>query len=161
VPDIMDSRSGALPQPTAAGPPRHVGAWRFTVAPMDASVPQVRRAVRELLYRQRAPVSEELLQGLLLILSELVTNGVRHAALLTPQIGVEVGLDASWVRIAVEDGHPYRPKALEAAPDHQHTSGRGLLLVKIITLEAGGSCGVEPTAAGGKVIWAALPLDRV
>lgn len=134
------------------------GTWRFAAPATDTSVPQLRHAVRDLVERQRAPVPGELLQGLLLIVSELVTNSVRHAALLSPEIGVEVSLGATWVRVAVEDGHPYRPKALEANPDQEHTGGRGLLLVKTITQEAGGVCDVEQTGAGGKVIWAALPL---
>ncbi|WP_344266127.1 ATP-binding protein [Streptomyces sodiiphilus] len=157
----MDSRSDAPPQRAVPPPPPREGAWRFTVAPAEASVPQIRRAVRELLRRQQVPVSDDLLQGLLLILTELVTNGIRHAALLTPRIGVEVAVDDRWVRVAVEDGHPYRPKALEQAPALENTSGRGLLLVKVITAEAGGRCGVEPTAVGGKTVWAALPLDRI
>jgi two-component sensor histidine kinase len=152
----MDTRSVA---PTHA-PPAPAGAWRFTVAPADISVPQIRHAVRELLLRQQAPLSSDLLHGVLLIVSELVTNAVRHAALLTPVIGVEVALDAGWVRLSVEDGHPYHPTALHAAPEHEHTGGRGLLLVKATALAAGGCCGVEPTAAGGKTVWAALPLDR-
>jgi two-component sensor histidine kinase len=153
----MDSRSGAPPQP-AVPTQGYQGAWRFTMPPVEASVPRIRHAVRDLLRRQRAPLSEDLLHGLLLILSELVSNGIRHAALLTPEIGVEVTLENGWVRLAVEDGHPYRPKALEAEPDQQHTSGRGLLLVKAVTMEAGGECGVVATATGGKVIWAAMPL---
>ena len=49
------------------------------------------------------------------------------------------------MRVAVEDSHPYRPRALDADPLHEHTGGRGLLLVKMITLEAGGVCDVEQT----------------
>jgi two-component sensor histidine kinase len=149
--------------PAAATPapaPAPCGVWRFTVAPLDASVPRVRHTVRDLLRRQRAPLSADRLDGVLLIASELVTNAVRHAALLTPVIGVEVSLDAGWVRLAVEDGHPYRPTALHAAPEHQHTGGRGLLLVRATALAAGGGCGVASTATGGKIIWAALPFDR-
>lgn len=96
------------------------------------------------------------MQGLLLIVSELVTNAVRHAALLSPMLAVEVAVGAEWVRVSVEDNHPYRPTALEA--DHGQLGGRGLLLVREITREACGVCDVEHTASGGKVIWAALPL---
>ncbi|MFJ6726462.1 MULTISPECIES: ATP-binding protein [unclassified Streptomyces] len=132
------------------------GVWRFTAPAADASVPQARHAVRDLLHRQGVPASDDVVQGLLLIVSELVTNAVRHAALLSPVVGVEVAVGAQWVRVAVEDNHPYRPTALEA--DHGRTGGRGLLLVREITREAGGMCDVEHTAGGGKVIWAALPL---
>ncbi|MEU3841190.1 ATP-binding protein [Streptomyces sp. NPDC028635] len=161
-----DHGRGSAPRPAGgtdvpAGPPRpdplpYEGVWRFTAPAVDASVPQARHAVRDLLYRQGVPVTSDLLQGLLLIVSELVTNAVRHAALLSPMLAVEVAVGAEWVRVSVEDNHPYRPTALEA--DHGQLGGRGLLLVREITREAGGVCDVEHTASGGKVIWAALPL---
>ncbi|MEU3447590.1 ATP-binding protein [Streptomyces thermolilacinus] len=147
----MESR-GSVP----ARPLSYEGVWRFTAPAVDASVPQARHAVRDLLRRQRVPAADDVVEGLLLIVSELVTNAVRHAALLSPQVAVEVAVGAEWVRVAVEDNHPYRPKALEA--DSGRTGGRGLLLVREITREAGGACDVEHTASGGKIIWAALPL---
>uniref|UniRef100_UPI003F683D42 ATP-binding protein n=1 Tax=Streptomyces polyasparticus TaxID=2767826 RepID=UPI003F683D42 len=144
------------PDRPTAGPLPYEGVWRFTAPSVDASVPQARRAVRELLARQGVPAADDTVQGLLLIVSELVTNVVRHAALLSPMLAVEVAVGAEWVRVSVEDNHPYRPKALEA--DQGQTGGRGLLLVREITREAGGACDAEHTASGGKVIWAALPL---
>ncbi|CAL9585596.1 ATP-binding protein [Streptomyces sp. enrichment culture] len=147
----MESR-GSVP----ARPLSYEGVWRFTAPAVDASVPQARHAVRDLLRRQGVPAADDVIEGLLLIVSELVTNAVRHAALLSPQVAVEVAVGAEWVRVAVEDNHPYRPKALEA--DSGRTGGRGLLLVREITREAGGACDVEHTASGGKIIWAALPL---
>jgi two-component sensor histidine kinase len=123
---------------------------------LPGSVPQARHAVRDLLVRQGVPVSGDVVHGLLLIVSELVTNAVKHAALLSPMLAVEVAVGAEWVRVSVEDNHPYRPTALEA--DHGQTGGRGLLLVREVTREFGGVCDVEHTADGGKVIWAALPL---
>ena len=148
--------SSGFPQDTAPRPLPYEGVWRFTAPAVEASVPQARHAVRDLLLRQGVPVSDDLVHGLLLIVSELVTNAVRHAALLSPMLAVEVAVGAEWVRVAVEDNHPYRPTALEA--DHGRTGGRGLLLVREIAREAGGVCDVEHTAGGGKVIWAALPL---
>jgi anti-sigma regulatory factor (Ser/Thr protein kinase) len=145
--------------PAAGGPPgtpHHEGVWRFTAPAVDASVPQARRAVRDLLNRQRVPVTEDVADGLLLIVSELTTNAVRHAAVLSPTLAVEVAVGPDWVRVSVEDQHPYRPTALET--DHGRTGGRGLLLVREITREAGGVCDMAHTASGGKVIWATLPL---
>ncbi|KPC83200.1 MULTISPECIES: ATP-binding protein [unclassified Streptomyces] len=147
----MESR-GSVP----AHPVAYEGVWRFTAPAVDVSVPQSRRAVRDLLERQGVPVEEDILQGLLLIVSELVTNAVRHAALLSPELAVEVAIGAEWIRVSVEDNHPYRPTAL--VTDYAQTGGRGLLLVREITAEAGGTCDVEHTAGGGKIIWAALPL---
>jgi two-component sensor histidine kinase len=132
------------------------GVWRFTAPAVDVSVPQARRAVRDLIGRQGVPVEDDILHGLLLIVSELVTNAVRHAALLSPELAVEVAIGAEWIRVSVEDNHPYRPTAL--VTDYAQTGGRGLLLVREITAEAGGTCDVEHTAGGGKIIWAALPL---
>lgn len=143
----------------APGPLPYEGVWRFSAAAVEASVPQARRAVRDLLYRQGVPAADDIVDGLLLIVSELVTNAVKHAALLSPTLAVEVAVGADWVRVSVEDSHPYRPTALENP--HSPTGGRGLLLVREITREAGGVCDVEHTAAGGKVIWAALPLKPV
>ncbi|MET9153556.1 ATP-binding protein [Streptomyces griseoflavus] len=146
---VTIEREGGDPLP-------YEGVWRFTAPAVDASVPQARHAVRDLLLRQGVPVADEVVQGLLLIVSELVTNAVRHAALLSPVLGVEVAVGAEWIRVSVEDNHPYRPTALET--DHARTGGRGLLLVREITREAGGACEVEHTVTGGKVIWATLPL---
>ncbi|GAA3482501.1 ATP-binding protein [Streptomyces yanii] len=147
----MESR-GSVP----ARPVPYEGVWRFTAPAVDVSVPQARHAVRDLLNRQGVPMDEGISQGLLLIVSELVTNAVKHAALLSPELAVEVAVGAEWIRVSVEDNHPYRPTALET--DYAQTGGRGLLLVREITNEAGGTCDVEHTAGGGKIIWAALPL---
>lgn len=154
--------SGSVPPVTGGGPEvpaaplAYEGVWRFTAPALEESVPQARWAVRDLLGRQGVPADQDLVYSLLLIISELVTNSVRHAALLSPEVAVEVAIGREWVRVAVEDNHPYRPKALEAT--FGQTGGRGLLLVREITLEAGGVCDVEHTSTGGKVIWAALPL---
>ncbi|MFH8514501.1 ATP-binding protein [Streptomyces gelaticus] len=148
----MESR-GSVP----ARPVSYEGVWRFTAPAVDVSVPQARHAVRDLLQRQGVPLDDDLAEGLLLIVSELVTNAVKHAALLSPELAVEVAVGEEWVRVSVEDNHPYRPSALET--DYAQTGGRGLLLVREITREAGGACDVEHTAGGGKIIWAALPLS--
>ena len=162
----MEVRGSVPPEPAPATAPAiptqtprpYEGAWRFTAPAVDSSVPQARHAVRDLIADRQIPADDELLHGLLLIVSELVTNAVRHAALLSPEITVELATGADWVRVAVEDNHPYRPKALQA--DSSDTGGRGLLLVKAITAEAGGMCDVEHTESGGKVVWAALPLPE-
>ncbi|MFJ6695193.1 ATP-binding protein [Streptomyces sp. NPDC091272] len=158
-----DSPAGAVDAPPGGGagggaetPRAYEGVWRFTAPAVDLSVPQARHAVRDLIRRQGVPASDDLVQGLLLIVSELVTNSVKHAALLSPELAVEVAVGAEWIRVSVEDSHPYRPRPLET--DYAQTGGRGLLLVREIAAEAGGVCDVEHTAGGGKVIWAALPL---
>ncbi|WP_078891748.1 ATP-binding protein [Streptomyces sp. NRRL S-350] len=134
------------------------GVWRFPVPAAQASVPRTRHAVRDRLLAQgMAGVRyQELVDDLLLIVSELVSNAVTHAAELSPEVVTELSVRGGWVRVSVEDGDPYRPKALEN--DTGRTGGRGLLLVKSVTLQAGGVCDVERTGEGGKVIWASLPV---
>ncbi|QMU68849.1 ATP-binding protein [Streptacidiphilus sp. P02-A3a] len=157
-PDPEPAPVPARPPVPASGPPGVEGVWRFAAPAVDLSVPQARHAVRDLLVAQglTGPRYAELVEGLLLIVSELVTNAVRHAAVLSPQIVVEVVIGAGWVRLSVEDSHPYRPQPLEN--DFARTGGRGLLLVRAITLEAGGVCDVERTPGGGKIVWSSLPL---
>ncbi|AZQ74300.1 MULTISPECIES: ATP-binding protein [Streptomyces] len=159
----MEMCGGRPPGPGRAAAPRkpaeYDGSWRWTAPALDRSVPAARSAVRELIRRRAVPLREDQLYGLLLIVSELVTNAVRHAALLSPEVAVEVSVGPEWVRVAVEDNHPYRPAPMEACPeDEPRTGGRGLLLVQATVEEAGGCYDIEHTAGGGKVVWAALPL---
>ncbi|WP_442906192.1 ATP-binding protein [Kitasatospora sp. NBC_00458] len=144
--------------PARSGPAE--GVWRFTVPAEEASVPRTRHAVRDRLLAQgMAEIRyQELVDDVLLIVSELVGNAVTHAAELSPEVTTELAVQDGWVRVSVEDGDPYRPKALET--DTGRTGGRGLLLVKSVTLQAGGVCDVEQAGEGGKVIWASLPLPR-
>ncbi|QLH25076.1 ATP-binding protein [Streptomyces sp. Rer75] len=153
---------GRVPSEPGHAPPRGPavgeGVWRFTAPALESSVPQARHAVRDLLAHQGVSGQGDLVPNLLLIVSELVTNAVRHAALLSPQIAVEVSIGRGWVRVAVEDNHPYRPRPLELEADQGRTGGRGLLLVQAIAEESGGRYDVDHTASGGKAVWAALPL---
>ncbi len=133
------------------GPPGRCRTKAFGGSPppaVDASVPQARHAVRDLLVRQGVPVSDDVAEGLLLIVSELVTNAVRHAAVLSPVLAVEIAVGPEWVRVSVEDSHPYRPTALEA--DHGQTGGRGLLLVREITRRRAGVRRGPARRAGGR-----------
>ncbi|MFE7594994.1 ATP-binding protein [Kitasatospora sp. NPDC057512] len=147
---------GPVGATVSAGPTE--GVWRFPVPATEASVPLTRHAVRDRLLAQgmTGVRYQELVDDLLLIVSELVSNAVTHAAELSPEVVTELSLRRAWVRVSVEDGDPYRPKALEN--DTGRTGGRGLLLVKSVTLQAGGVCDVEDTGEGGKVIWASLPV---
>ncbi|MER7844632.1 ATP-binding protein [Kitasatospora sp. NPDC096077] len=132
--------------------------WHFREPAVEASVPRTRHAVRDRLLSlgMTGVRYQELVDDVLLIVSELVGNAVKHAAELSPEVATELSVRRGWVRISVEDGDPYRPKALES--DTGRTGGRGLLLVKSVTLQAGGVCDVEHTGEGGKVIWASLPI---
>ncbi|WP_461035057.1 ATP-binding protein [Streptomyces mayteni] len=92
----------------------------------------------------------------LLVLSELVTNAVRHAARTSPMITVTFAHGPGTLAFAVHDRHPHQPtpyRALSMAPSS------GLALVADTTTELGGTVIVRPDADGlGKAIWITLPL---
>ncbi|NXY95456.1 ATP-binding protein [Streptomyces sp. BR123] len=92
----------------------------------------------------------------LLIVAELVTNAVRHAAVLSPTVTVTYAHGPGVFAFAVHDSHPYQPAlygALAAAP------GGGLATVVEMTMELGGTAVLRPDADGyGKSIRITLPL---
>jgi anti-sigma regulatory factor (Ser/Thr protein kinase)/anti-anti-sigma regulatory factor len=88
-----------------------------------------------------------LADDVLLIVSELVTNAVRHGS---PPVRVAVTADDRIVTVGVVDGAQERP-VLRTAPDHAE-SGRGMLLLSLLSAQHG----VRPEPPG-KVVWASLP----
>jgi len=92
----------------------------------------------------------------LLILGELVTNSVRHAAVLSPQMTVIYAAGADCLAFAVHDRHPYQPPLYASLTDAR--TG-GLATVMELTLGLSGSAVVRGDADGkGKSIWITLPL---
>ncbi|MFF4685037.1 ATP-binding protein [Streptomyces sp. NPDC001307] len=92
----------------------------------------------------------------LLILSELVTNGVRHAAALSPQLTVIYAAGRDCLAFAVHDRHPYQPPLYGS-----EASGRRSGLATVMELVTGlsGTAVVRRDAdGGGKSIWITLPL---
>lgn len=83
---------------------------------------------------------------LALIVSELVTNAVRHAE---PPVEMEIEVTDDEVLIAVDDGSPGRPGACLVPSEAE--GGRGLQMVEAISAETG----VRPNPPG-KTVWAAL-----
>ncbi|WP_406728953.1 ATP-binding protein [Streptomyces sp. GD-15H] len=92
----------------------------------------------------------------LLILSELVTNSVRHAAAVSPQTTVVYAASPDCLVFAVHDRHPHRPPL--SGPDAGSGTG-GLATVVELTHELGGTAVVRGDADGrGKSVWITLPL---
>jgi serine/threonine-protein kinase RsbW len=91
-----------------------------------------------------------------LLLSELVTNSVRHAARPTGRllaVGVELSPDR-LLRVEVADASdaPPVPRSRDVTEDDE--SGRGLLLVAALAAH----WGTYPRRHVGKVVWFALNL---
>ncbi|MEU8619114.1 ATP-binding protein [Streptomyces sp. NPDC048623] len=91
----------------------------------------------------------------LLILSELVTNSVRHAAASSPSLTVTFAADADALAFAVHDRHPHHPGVLAAAAG----GSGGLAVIAEVMTASGGTCVVRRDAdGGGKSVWITLPL---
>ncbi|MDX6199559.1 MAG: hypothetical protein QOJ79_2710 [Actinomycetota bacterium] len=88
------------------------------------------------------PIGDELA----LVVSELVTNAVRHAQ---PPVRLEIQADDDRVTVAVADGSPGRPVARMASEDAE--GGRGLAMIDLLAADTG----VRPSPPG-KTVWAAL-----
>ncbi|MCX3061634.1 ATP-binding protein [Streptomyces beihaiensis] len=93
----------------------------------------------------------------LLILSELVTNSVRHAADSSPMVTVVFAGGADCLAFGVHDRHPHVPPL--RPPDATARRGTGLVTVTELTAGLGGTAVARPDDdGGGKTIWITLPL---
>lgn len=91
--------------------------------------------------------SGSMLDDALLLVTELVTNGVRHGG---PPILLALDCDGENLRVEVRDGNTALPTPRVAAWDDE--SGRGLSLVMLMAH----SWGVEPIKdeyGEGKMVW--------
>ncbi|MFC9429667.1 ATP-binding protein [Streptomyces sp. NPDC056987] len=128
----------------------------ITLPSEPASVPTARRYVADLLTGWGLPEEAATADTVRLIVSELATNAVQHTFGRSPTFTVEVRLDREErLRIGVTDSHPRWPQRLPAAV--QQDNGRGMVIIRSLTAEAGGRLSVTPTEEGGKTVWIALP----
>ncbi|WP_371614749.1 ATP-binding protein [Streptomyces sp. NBC_00454] len=121
-----------------------------------ASVRAARRYVAEVLDGWGLPEGTDTADSVRLIVSELATNAVQHTFGQSPTFTVDIRLEREeWLRVGVTDSHPRWPKRLPAAV--QQDNGRGMVIIRWLTAEAGGRLSVSPTEDGGKTVWIALP----
>ena len=116
--------------------------------PQDLTAPSAaRRATRRTLTRWRLGA---ILDPVLLTVSELVGNAVRHGR---PPVELRLRRMGRGVRIDVHDEASVDVRTPEQADDAE--SGRGLLLVDAVADESG----VEQIEGDGKVVWATISDD--
>lgn len=112
---------------------------------------QARRAAKEFLAELDPRPGRETAESLLLVVSELVANAVRHAGGLERLI-FRRGEDGR-IDIVVADGCPHPPRRRRTSMQTgDETGGFGWPLV----LELSDEVSVRPTDAGGKVVRATL-----
>ncbi|TDD01961.1 ATP-binding protein [Nonomuraea diastatica] len=120
----------------------------WTLPPRSASVPRARHAVRAQLLAWGLPHGSEAAE---LLVSELVTNAVRHARGL---IRLRLSLTGDLLRCEVEDASPDLPHLRTAG--HEDESSRGLQLVEALASGWGSS-----RTRRGKRVWFDLPLPQL
>ena len=117
----------------------------MTLPAVDHSVWLARQATRAVLTAWRLAHVEE---SAVLLVSELVTNAVRHARG-TDVIAVDLHVAPTWLRIEILDTDRHWPRP--RVPDGFDESGFGFILVEALA----GNWGVRETDAG-KAVWAEL-----
>jgi CheY-like chemotaxis protein len=89
----------------------------------------------------------EIVDDVLLVVTELVNNAVTHAA---SDCHLRLSVSPISLRVEVIDRSAKTPEPLPPSPTRDH--GRGLHLVDAVTA----AWGVEPVASGEKMVWAEL-----
>ncbi|MFE9635585.1 ATP-binding protein [Streptomyces sp. NPDC006463] len=108
--------------------------------PVPATVPRVRARVRAVLEGWGVPAEEA--DVLLLAVSELVGNVVRHVGAGRMRVGV--ACDGGWLRLEVTDQGAALPRlpGPRAEGDLDSEGGRGLLIVQLMAVGLGGELSV-------------------
>jgi len=126
----------------AEGPGRRLS---MTLPTVDHSVWLARQATRAVLTAWRLDHIEE---SAVLLVSELVTNSVRHARG-TDVIALDLHAAPTWLRIEIQDTDRHWPQP--RLPDGFDESGFGFVIVDALAAE----WGVRETEKG-KAVWAEL-----
>ncbi|MGP4112647.1 ATP-binding protein [Streptomyces sp. 4N509B] len=140
--------------PHLAPPTRHDGSLRpgerlsFRLPAVETAVAEARRRLRCQL--SRWGITQEACDDAQLVISELVTNALRHTA--SETVGCEARLMGALIRVAVaSDGAGPGQEPSRAAEEDEN--GRGLFLVCALAER----WGVRPQDSGrGHIVWADL-----
>ncbi|MEU5010936.1 ATP-binding protein [Streptomyces sp. NPDC021749] len=124
----------------------------FSLPPLERSVPVCRALARAWLDGQQIQ-GDDTRYLILLTLSELVTNAIRHSGAL--RITCRLRRSGHQVHIEVHDGGGTPWVTRRRRPDHRQESGRGLELVAKSCLQWGRR--TEPE--NGCTVWATVSLN--
>jgi len=149
APPGTDDDASDHPVPSGSRIPR-----RLSVR-LDADVEAAGKA-RDALEQLEGDLEAQVLEDMRLLVTELVTNSVRHAdAAPESHVALEVSMDSDRVLLAVEDGGSgFTPAA--RTPDSPEDSGWGLHFVKLMSSRWG------VKGNGRTRVWLELPrAERV
>ncbi|WP_371750526.1 ATP-binding protein [Streptomyces sp. NBC_01283] len=126
----------------------------------DQTVPAVPESVRLVRYTTALALTafgvipgSPIADAILLSVSELVSNAVRHAADCSPEIGVKLTVTGRCLTVAVADTHPTFPSLSE------ESMGSGLQTIFELAARHSGMVSVEPVPIGnGKTIFVSFPF---
>jgi PAS domain S-box-containing protein len=128
-----------------------VRACQFDLGGGPEAISRARHAVAEIL---EGAVSSERLYDVQLLVSEVVTNAVRHGgARMGEHVDLRVSLTADDVRLEVRDPGPGFNELAPALPEADSGGGYGLYLVDLYSTAWGVSAGE------GTCVWFELPAD--
>jgi anti-sigma regulatory factor (Ser/Thr protein kinase) len=147
-------RAGPHP-PLLAGPVRPMADGELVTVTLmlDVEAPACARSLVASCLRDR--VAQSALESAQLLMSELVSNSLKHSGSGGDEVVVSVELTADWLRVGVLDSGadsviPVRPA------DNEMGAGFGVTLVRMLSER----WGVEHLAGGGTQVWAQLPRAR-
>ncbi|WP_031050926.1 ATP-binding protein [Streptomyces sp. NRRL F-5650] len=134
-------------------PHRHM----LTLPTAPAAVRVARETAEQALAEWGVNPGHPVVAPALLILSELVTNSVRHASPPSEQVTVTYAAGADQLAFAVHDRHPHQPRLPDAGTGGRRTGGLATVVELVGAL--GGTAVVRGDGDGrGKSIWVTLPL---
>jgi anti-sigma regulatory factor (Ser/Thr protein kinase) len=148
--------------PAAAGPPaalfsdRRVMNEHFEILPRGGRAEDISRVGvmrRIAAARLRFCGLQDLMDDAALVVTELVTNSIRHSG--GSHVQVDMTVHGSYLRIAVTGDRPGHPEL--QAPLKDSENGRGLLIVSAIARESGGTWG---STDNGTTTWCTLRLPE-
>lgn len=109
--------------------------------------PEAAREARAIVREQGRDLPVEVTEDAELLVSEVVSNSVRHGA---PDIRLEVAVTSASVTVRVTDGGDGVPRIGDTDSRPDEASGRGLRMVQLLAVD----WGVEPWRGGsGKTVW--------
>jgi anti-sigma regulatory factor (Ser/Thr protein kinase) len=123
----------------------------MTVPSAEASVPLVRRAVRDAA-RAADGINADALQDLVLVVSELAGNAVMHAGDVSRVIRARCLVQSGHWRVELHDASPVLPRLRRCLEDGD-VRGRGLQIVERLSLSWGAAASPR-----GKSVWACVPV---